>query len=178
MNNKGQIVNPILVFVGVVAGLLLIGPVLLKVFLSVRNTFGDALGNVSGAGGAIAKANVTAVLNPLVTMWDKIIIIAFIVAIILLFISAFEINSSPYFVVLYIVLAFLLVIFTPNMLAGIDNIYQSAIYAGPPDNVIGYLPFLAWLENNFVYVLVGIIFITGVIIYGKAALNRGGGRRA
>jgi hypothetical protein len=174
MNRKAQIAFPIISFVVVVGVLLLLGPIFMKVFVNVNDKFGNALGNVSGAGGPIAQANFGAVMTPLVSFWDKIIVAGFIAAVIILFISAFMIDTNPFWIIVYILLAFFLILFTPNILSGIDHIYHSALFA----NEMTYLPFLAWLENNFIYVLIGIIFVTGIIIYGKAAFgNLAGGRR-
>jgi hypothetical protein len=173
MNKRGQIQNPVIVFVGVVLLIVLIGPIFMKVFLTMNTTFGDTLGNMSGSGGEIARDNFRAVMGPTISFWDAFLSIAFFASILLLFISAFMIDTSPFWVVIYIISVFFLIIFTPNMMAGIDNIYNNAQFS----TEVTYLPLLSWLESNFIFVLIGVIFITGVIIYGKAGLKLGGGTR-
>tara|TARA_Y100000310_G_scaffold166099_1_gene165811 strand:+ start:1897 stop:2439 length:543 start_codon:yes stop_codon:yes gene_type:complete len=167
-NKRGQIDSPIIAFAVLVIGLMILAPVLLKVFLNVDSSFGNALGNTT-AGGDVAKANFKAVSNTLVTFWDKVIIAAFFVAILLLLVSAFFIDAHPFFIVLYILLNFFLILFAPTMITAIDNIYDSADFA----QEIVYLSFLDTLRNNFTVFLVGMMVITGIIIYGKLAFFGG-----
>lgn len=165
-NKRGQLDNPVIAFAIFVLALLMFAPIALKIFVNVDNSVGNALGNVS-AGGELARANFDKVSGTLVTFWDKVMIGAFFVAVIMLFVSAFLIDAHPFFIVLYIFLAFMLVIFMPNILQSIDAIYDSANFA----TEVTQLAFLDSLRNNFVPFLVGIIVITGIIIYGKLALG-------
>lgn len=171
MNKKGQFENPIIIFAVLVIGLLMFAPIALKIFISVDDSVGNALGNVS-SGGDVARANFDKVSGTLVTFWDKIIVAAFFLAVIMLFVSAFMIDAHPFFIVLYIFLNFMLVIFTPDILQSVDAIYDSANFA----TEVTQLGFLDSLRNNFVPFLVGIMVITGIIIYGKLAFGNGGGR--
>lgn len=164
MNKKGQIDFPIVTFAVIIIGLLIFAPILLKIIMSFSTSFSAGLGNVT-AGGAIAQANFEAVTTPLITFWDKVMVAAFVLSVILLFVSAFLIDAHPFFIVLYIFLAFMLVLFAPNMLSAVDHIYDSASFA----QEVNYLPFLDGLRNNFMIFLVGIIVVTGIIIYGKLA---------
>lgn len=174
MNKRGQIDNPIIAFVIIVIALLLIAPIALKMFSSIHTNVGNAFGNVSGQGGVIAKANFEKVTGTLINFWDKIIIAAFIFSIIMLFVSAFLIDAHPFFIILYIFLAFMMVLFTPHLLTAVDKIYDSPQFA----TELTHLAFLDSLRNNFMYFLVGIIVITGIIIYGKLAFtNRSNNRR-
>lgn len=164
-NKRGQIVdNPVIIFTVIVFGLLLFAPIALKIFSSIDVNFGNALGNVS-AGGELAKENFKAVSTPLVTFWDKVIISAFVLAVILLFVSAFFIDANPFFIFLYIFLSFMLILFAPNIVQALNAIYDSATFASE----VATLSFLDNLRTNFTLFLVGIIFITGIIIYGKVA---------
>ncbi len=170
-NKRGQLDNPIILFAVIVLGLIMFAPIALKVFVNVDSSVGNALGNVS-AGGDVAQANFNAVSGTLVSFWDKVIVAAFFVSIILLLVSAFLIDAHPFFIVLYIFLNFMLVLFTPNILQSVDAIYDSANFAGE----VAQLAFMDSLRNNFVPFLVGIIVITGIIIYGKLAFFGNGGR--
>lgn len=165
MNKKGQIENPIVIFVIICFGLILLAPVALKIFVSVDTNVGNSLGNLSGQQGVIAKANFKAVTTPLVNFWDKVIISGFVLAVLLLFVSAFLIDAHPFFIVLYIFLNFILILFVPTMITALDAIYNSAIFA----QEVAYLPFVDGLRTHFIGVVVGIMIITGIIIYGKLA---------
>jgi len=168
-DKRGQLDNPILAFAVIAIMLLVFAPIALKIFLNINTSFGNSLGNVS-SGGNLAKTNFQAVTIPLITWWDKVVISAFVLSIILLFVSAFLIDAHPFFIVLYILLNAFLIIFTPNILQAVDNIYDSANFA----TEVAQLTFLDSLRNNFIPFLVGIIIVTGIIIYGKLAFFGGG----
>lgn len=172
INKRGQLDNPLVAFAIIVIALMIFAPVLLKIFINVDDSVGKSLGNLT-AGGALAQANFKAVTTPLITFWDKVIIVAFVVAVLLLFVSAFLIDAHPFFIVLYIVLNFFLILFAPTMITAVDNIYDSANFA----TEVAQLTFLDTLRGNFTVFLVGMMVITGIIIYGKLAFfGRGGGR--
>ena len=173
-NKRGQVDNPVIAFVVIVAALILFAPIMLKIFVNVDQGVGNSLGNLSGQQGVIAKANFEAVTTPLISFWDKVIIAAFILAVLLLFVSAFLIDAHPFFVVLYIFLNFMLILFIPSITKAIDNIYDSVNFA----TEVAQLTFLDTLRSNFTAFVVGIMVITGIIIYGKLAFfQRSNNRR-
>lgn len=164
-NKRGQIENPVIIFAVIVIALLIFAPVALKIFLSIHTNVGNNLGNLSGQQGVIAKQNFQAVTGPLVSFWDKVIVAAFFLTILLLFVSAFLIDAHPFFVILYILSFLFLILFTPNILSAVDNIYDSANFASE----VARLTFLDALRSNFIVFLIGIGVLTGIIIYGKLA---------
>lgn len=170
MNKKGQIENPVIAFAIIVVCLLIFAPIALKVFLSVHTNVGNSLGNLTGPQGTLAKQNFQAVTGPLVSFWDKVIVAAFFLTVLLLFVSAFLIDAHPFFVILYIISFLFLILFAPNIMGAVDNIYNSANFA----QEVARLTFLDSLRNNFVVFLVGIGVLTGIIIYGKLAFFSGG----
>jgi len=171
MNKKAQIDFPVITFVFVIFGLLLIAPIILKIFYTTQNTISPQLGNLTG--GAVAQTNFNAVMNVATTFWDKVIIFAFISAVITLFISAFLIDSSPFWLILYIIIALMVILFAPNIIDSLGNIYDSAQFAQESNA----LSFVGTLRTYFAEFLVGIIVMTGIIIYGKIAFFSNGGRR-
>ena len=173
MNNKGQLDYPIIIFAVLVIGLLMFAPIMLKLFVEINDGVGAGLGNVTG-GGATAAANFGSVMDTAINFWDKVIIAAFVIAIILLLVSSFFIDAHPFFIFLYVFVSFMLILFTPNIIDAVDNIYDSAEFASE----VALLSFMDTLRNNFAIFLVGMMVITGIIIYGKVALMGGqGGRR-
>ena len=162
-NKKGQLDNPVILFVVLIAGLILFAPIALKVFVNVDTSVGNSLGNLSGQQGVIAQQNFKAVTTPLISFWDKVIISAFVLAVLLLFVSAFLIDAHPFFVVLYIFINFMLILFIPSITKAIDHIYDSANFA----TEVAQLTFLDTLRQNFTVFVIGIMIITGIIIYGK-----------
>lgn len=173
-NKRGQLDNPVIAFVVIIFGLLIFAPVMLKIFVNVDTSVGNSLGNLSGQQGVIAARNFNAVSDTLITFWDKVIIAAFVLAVLLLLVSAFLIDAHPFFVILYIFLNFMLILFIPSMVTALDHIYDSANFAVE----IARLGFLDTLRQNFTVFVVGIMIITGIIIYGKLAFfNRSNVRR-
>lgn len=173
-NKKGQVDNPIIAFVVIIAALIIFAPIALKVFVNVDTSVGNSLGNLSGQQGVIAQTNFKAVTTPLISFWDKVIVAAFILAVLLLFVSAFLIDAHPFFVVLYIFLDLFLILFIPSITKAIDHIYDSANFAVE----VAKLPFLDTLRSNFTGFVIGLMIITGIIIYGKLAFfQRSNNRR-
>lgn len=163
-NKKAQLDFPILGFVVVVLALIMFGPIMLKTFHSIQNGLSPAFGNVTN-GGATAQANFNAAMNPLIGFWDEIMIAAFAFSVILLFISSFLIDTHPLWVILYIFLAMMLVLFIPNMMQGADTIYSNSQFGVE----VSELSFMDNLRLNFASIVMGLIILTGAIIYGKVS---------
>ncbi|MDD4761723.1 MAG: hypothetical protein PHZ25_01735 [Candidatus Pacebacteria bacterium] len=138
---------------------------MLKVFNSIQTPLTNSFGNVTGAGGAVASANISGVLTTFTTFWDKIIVACFFLALILLFISAFMIDTSPFWIILYVVINFMLILFAPGIVDSLNSIYGSSDFALEASQ----LGFMSWILAHFGEVLVGVMVITGIIIYGKIA---------
>lgn len=170
-NKKGQIDYLIITWVVLVMGLMILAPIVLKVFHSIQAPMSNSLGNITN-GGAIAQGNYNAVMTTAVNFWDKVVLSAFILATLLLLISAFFIDTNPFWLILYIFISFMLIMFAPDIVGSLDNIYNSANFATESAS----LTFINSLRTNFGAILVGIMVISGIIIYGKIALT-GGGRK-
>jgi hypothetical protein len=112
-------------------------------------------------------------MNTAINFWDKVILSAFVLATLLLLISAFLIDTNPFWLILYIFLSFMLILFAPDIIGSLDNIYNSSAFATESAS----LAFIGSLRANFGVILVGIMVITGIIIYGKIALTGGRGRK-
>lgn len=162
-NKKGQMDFPILTFAVIVIMLLLLAPIILKIVRSTITPFGNSLGNMSGAGGEIAKENVTYVMGVFVNFWDGVIMFAFLLAVILLFVSAFLIDANPFFMILYIFILFLTLVFAPEILGAVDRIYEATAYA----EEVALLPFIDFLRLNFGVLITVIGILTMIIIYAK-----------
>jgi len=157
---------PLITFVIVVIMLLLVGPIILKVVTGTLTPFATALNN-SGGGGEIAGANVTHVKNVFVNFWDGILIIGFLIVILMLFMSAFLIDASPFFMILYIIMFFLTVVFSPAVLGIVNGIYDSAVYV----DEVAMLGFLDFIRLNFGIIITVIGVISMIIIYAKLRFN-------
>lgn len=160
---KGQLDYPVASFFVVVFILLLLSPFILKIFNEVRGGFGDALGNMSIGGASVAQDNFNAVIDTGINFWDKVIVAAFVISLIVLIISAFLIDSSPFWVIIYIFLSFLLIVFAQNITGALDAVYGNVNFA----TEVNQLPLVDAIRQNFISFLVGVQVICGIIIYGK-----------
>lgn len=173
MFKKGQLDYPIITFIVIIAGLILLAPIMLKIFISFKAPFSAGLGNVTN-GGVIAQEGFNKVLDTGINVWDKVLVASFMFSILILFISAILIDTHPLFVILYIVISFFTVIFAPSIIDAMSNIYDSPDFA----TSVTYLPFMNSIRLHFSTFLIGVIVLTGIIIYGKITLfGRSNSRR-
>jgi len=157
INKKGQVEFSPMVFFGLIVAVLILAPIILKVVVTVTGGVFTALNSTSPS--AVAEGQ--AVVGVVVGFFDYLILIGMTINMILLFISAFFIDTKPVFVILYILFAFILVVLAPSVLDAVDKIWLQF-----PD-ATAYIPYTDWMRSNLVAVIVSIIVLTGIIMYGK-----------
>lgn len=161
-NKKGQIEGIIaLVVFGIF--IFILGPVILKVFSSMLGGFSTGLSRVDN----VSADAVTFGLNRFTNFWDVALLLGFVANVVVLFISSFLIDIHPAFIILYILGVFFLFVLAPDIL-NIVQPFQSN--TGEFANQTASLAGTNWLYNNFVFVLLGIVFITGIIMFAKFKL--------
>lgn len=163
INKKAQIDFPIVTFAIVVIGLLFLGPILLKLVRTTVTPFGDALNQTSIGGGSEGASRTLYILGIFVNFWDAVLLFAFMLAVVMLFISALFIDTNPFFIILYVVVLLLVVIFSPNVLGAINNIYDSSQFV----EETALLGFMDFIRLNFGVVLTVIGILTMIVIYAK-----------
>ena len=159
MNKRAQIESPYLTFIIVIIALIILGPIMLKVIFSFLPQFANAVGNQTEQAGV----NVIHIQNTFVTFWDWVLISAFLVAVILLFITSFLVDAHPIFLVLFILFGMFTFMFIPGIIDILDVIYNSADFALEVSN----LAMIDFLRSNFELIMLGIYFVCGVIIFAK-----------
>lgn len=162
-HKKGQIDFPVITFAIILIGLILLSPIILKVVRSTVTPFSASLSNMTVGNSSGAPANVNYVLGTFVTFWDGVIMFAFLLSVILLFVSAFLIDVNPFFMILYIFMLFLTIMFAPEILGAVDRIYEAGAFA----EEVTLLPFVDFLRLNFGVILTAIGILTMIIIYAK-----------
>lgn len=162
-NKKGQFDFPIITFAIIVLGLIFLAPIILKFVNSSLNSYEEGLKQVPGANESGAVSSVQNIHGTFVGFWDGVLIIAFLISLILLFISAFLIDTSVVFVILYILALFFTVVFAPNILEAINKVYDNVLFAGE----VASIPFMDFLRLNFGLVITVIGILTMIIIYAK-----------
>jgi len=154
---KGQ--ADIVILIGILVSLMILAPVMLKIFNSIVVETIPILNESSvDAGSAMTKVSST-----FTTFWDYLIVIAMFVAIITLFISAFMVDTHPIFLIMYIMMAFGLMTFSNYLTAPVTNILGMGEFA----TELGQIPMTSFMITNFNLILLGVIVLSGIILYGK-----------
>ena len=163
MNIKGQLDFPIITFVIIVIGIIILAPIILKIVNSTLTPLENSLAGTPGGNESGAVEGVQKVHGTFVTFWDGVLIFAFLIAVIMLFISAFLIDTHVFFVVLYVMMLFLTIVFAPSILEAVTKIYESGQFA----QEVAVIPFMDFLRLNFGLVITAIGILTMIIIYAK-----------
>ena len=168
--SKAQGDYPIMMFGFVLIALLLFGLVMFKVNDVIGTKFADAMGNQT----AQAGINVRAVTTTFNNFWDFVIVFAFVINILLLFISSFMVETHPVFLVVYIVAAIILFIISPSTLEVVNQIAGTA-GTGATGGFAQYessLPMLWYLKDHFAIILLSLYFLSGLIMYAKYRMGQ------
>lgn len=167
INKKAQI-ESLVIFIGLAIGLMILAPVVLKINGSMLSGFSNAVRPISN----VSADAVDFGMNKFTSLWDTVIICAFVANTLLLFVSAFLIDIHPSFIAVYIVGCFFLFMFAPNYLKAAGAIFDNPNFSTQTAQLAG----TSWLYNNFGFILLGIVFITGIIMFAKYKMaGRAGG---
>lgn len=159
LNKKAQLIG-VLAFVVILIGVIILAPIVLKIWNAI-------LGGVSNSitpQDAVAGATIDYGQNKLNQFWDTIVLSFLLVNIVLLLISSYYVDVSPFWVILYVVgLATLFLIF-PALVQTTEPLYnQTGVFANETAN----LPKTSYIYDNAGVVLLGVVFISGIIMFGK-----------
>jgi len=169
LKNKRGDAQSVIVFAVIVLMMIFIAPILLKVVISPLDKFSTSLSAVDASNKS--SNAVTYTKNTFVGMFDWVIVFMLIFNIVVLMITAFFVDTHPIFLIIYIIAAFFLVIMAPTILTSIDTIWNMAQFSAGADNVTQYLPILGFLKDHFIAFILGIIIISGLMMFGKYKLG-------
>lgn len=158
MNKKGQF--GIITLVAILLVLLFLAPVLLKIVRTSVGGFATALNNTNSEAASVVEETYTTFIN----LWDYVIIAVFGISVVMLFLSAFFIDTHPAFVILYIFVSFLVMAFTTSMVDIVNKLWDHSQFAVETGV---YLTMTEFLKNHFAGVILGIMVLSGIIIYAK-----------
>jgi len=144
-------------FFAILVVLLVLAPIILKVVNSSTDGLFSAMNNSAPEAVIEGQFAVQSVTN----LFDYLVVIGILVAVILLFVSAFFIDTHPVFIIMYIIAAFVLILLAPSISGAIDDIY------GKFGTETGQLPLTSFIQNNLVTFLLGILILSGIIMYAK-----------
>jgi len=172
-NKKAQVDFGPAVVIAVILTLILVAPIFIRIIGTVTGTFFTQMNESYSYAVAPASDAVDTVNN----FFDYLIIIGIFVNVIVLFISAWFIDTNPAFIVLYIMFAFILFLFIPNLLDAVDRVWTQFDSIGSldtwEDNDLN-LTFTDFIRRNMMLFSLLIIFLTGILIYAKFKFTQGG----
>lgn len=160
-NRKGQIEFSIVAFIALIVGIIVVAPVLLKVVKTANAGVSNALGNVTG--GDEGKTSIEGITTTFVNFWDFVIMVAFLLAIVILLLSAFLIDTHPAWIIVYIIFGFLMFLLVPSIQDVLDKIFDNPQFA----TEVSSMPMTDFVRANLFVIVLGVFLVSGVIIYAK-----------
>jgi len=161
MNSRAQF--GMITFIGLVLVMLFLAPIVVKIVRSSVGGFSDGLENVN----ADAAAEVDAIENTFITLWDWVIFLMFGLNVIILLLSSFFIDTHPAFVIVYILTMFFMFAFAPSILDSLEVSYNQLGDAATGHDSGAYLPITEFLINNFGTLMLSIAILSGIVMYAK-----------
>ena len=167
VNKKAQTMSIIFFFV-IVLAVFILAVLLMSMVNTVLNPFKEQINQTSTNAGT----TVNLVQNKFNAVWDWVVVMLFIFNLVILLFSSFMIDIHPAFLVLYIISVMFLLMFGSTILGSLNSIYDPSGVFGTGNvtsggNAIGNMPITSWILNNFTLVTLGIIIISGIIMYSK-----------
>jgi len=170
INNKKSQVESIIIFFGIVIAIFITSIIILRITNEIMTPFSNQLKNMSSEG-VQAGTEVASVQNKFASIWDWVIILLFLFNIILLFISAFLVDIHPAFLIVYIIAIIFLVIFGNSFAYVIDSVWDKM----GTSVETAQTPMQQFIINNFNIIMLGIIALSGIIMYAKFRMFSGQG---
>jgi len=90
------------------------------------------------------------------------------------------VDIHPAFLIIYIIALMFLFMFGSTILGALDAVYNPTGVFGSGNvtaggNAIDRMPLVSWILNNFTLVILGIVILSGVIMYAKFKFGTQGG---
>lgn len=172
---KGQALSIIFFFI-IVLSVFIVAVLIMSLVNTVLDPFRTQISTISNQSGQ-AVGQVQTSFN---SVWDWCVVVLFIFNVVILLFSSFMVDIHPAFLIIYIIAVMFLMMFGSTILGSLDAIYNPSGVFGTGNvtaggNAISNMPVTSWILNNFTLVMLGIIIISGVIMYSKFKLNSNSG---
>jgi hypothetical protein len=166
MNKNGQVTSIIIFFVLAIA-VLMTSIIILRMTNSILTPFQAQIGNVSVQAGQ----GVAYIHERFTTWWDYAVVLLLLLNVMILLVSAFLVDIHPAFLIVYILAIFFLFIFGNYALYPLDQIWnQMGTSVEAPQTLIEQ-----FIINNFQMIMLGIVILSGIVMYSKFKLFGGQG---
>lgn len=149
----------IIIFFGLMIAILIVSIILLRLVNEVITPFQAQIGNIS----ATAGSAVSSVHDKFTHWWDYLIISMFFINLLILLVSSFLVDIHPAFVVIYIVTIIFMFMFGNYALLLLDSVWNNV-----GTNIeVTQTPIQQFLINNFQLIMLGVVILSGVVMYAK-----------
>jgi len=113
-------------------------------------------------------------------VWDWTIALLFLFNLIILLFSAYMVDIHPAFLVFYVISVMMLMMFGSTVVGALDSLYNPSGIFGTGNltaggNALQHMPIIGYLLNHFTLVILGIIILSGVVMYAKFKTGNQGG---
>ena len=158
MKRSGQ-AESIIIFFGLVVAILIVSIIVLRLTNAVITPFQAQIGNMSvTAGSAVHQVHTS-----FARWWDYLIIGMFFINVIILLVSSFLVDIHPAFIIVYILAVIFLFVFGNYALLTLDNIWNMVGTATEQAQT----PLQQFLINNFQLIMLGVVILSGIVMYSK-----------
>lgn len=172
MNNKAQVIS-IIFFIATLVTIFLMAPILMKIVITPSQKFSTALSSIDSTNKSVNAVDFT--ISKFTQTFDWVVLFFIMFSIVLLLISSFLVDAHPAFFILYFIAMFLIMIFAPMTLNFLDRMYDCTSYQsvavcssyGGWSSEIAYLPITKFIYDNFAVFILGVMFLSGIIMYAK-----------
>lgn len=169
---KGQVSLDVFAFIAVCIVIFFMAPIALKIIHVSVGQFGNAIADSNITGSQVANQSTTAINDTATNFFDSFILIAFIANCLVLLIASFLVDIHPAFLVFYVVSVIIALIFAPTYFSGVQTLYDPT---GALANETASLPMSGFVVNNFGAILLGVLILSGIIMFAKFKYGRNSG---
>lgn len=165
-NKKGQIDFGVGILIVLILGLIIFAPIMLRIIGTITGTLFSQMNQTYPL--AVNQGSVA--VDRVVNFFDYLIVIAMFISVIVLFISAWFIDTNPAFIILYIMFSFILFLFLPSMLNAVDSVWfelNDMDHLDPWEKTTLDLNYTNFIRENIMVFSLLLIILTGVVIYAK-----------
>lgn len=157
-NKKAQ-GNSIIAFIVIVLGLLFLAPIIYKIVGTAVGGFGNGIASMS----PVANQTAQGISNSFTGFLDTFIAIAFLVNVLVLLVTSFLVDVHPAFLILYILTAVFSLIFAPTVYTSLDALWNNSQFT----EAAAGLPLTGFILQNFGVILLGVLVLSGIVMYAK-----------
>jgi hypothetical protein len=159
INKKAQ-AEGIITFFALAIAILIVSIIVLRLVNEILTPLTPIIGNYS----APAGTTVSEIHSSFTIWWDYVIVLLLAINIIVLFISSFMVDIHPAYVLIYIVAVLFLILMSNFMIGAVDNVWY---HVGRASIEGTQTPLQQFIINNFQMIMLGIILLSGVLMYAK-----------